>query len=628
MTPTAPDERARWTARSAPTLPPDHPPDATIRRSLDAALGGALDTLPRITLGGVGDAAGSSPEATSSLQVEALLGAGGMGRVYAATQTSLRRGVAVKVLAEVAPSHRAALLHEARITGRLEHPNIVPVHALGVDAQGDPVMVMKRIEGASLRALLQDASHPGWSPLDARHEDRVSAQVSVLLQVCDALSYAHAQGVVHRDVKPENVMVGPFGEVYLLDWGVALDLTAPQGDHAIVGTPAYMAPEMVDGDPARVSPRTDVFLLGATLHEVLAGSPPHRGATVLEVLRAAADPSRPTVPPDAPLELAALAARAMSPDPDLRPASAAAFREGLQAWSRHRASVALSTRQWEALRALQVAGEADEAALDRALACRHGFAQALKWWPENPDAQRGEGVALTFLADHAMARGDAAGARTFLDEIPGGDASRAEALAALERDLDASRARETRARTLQRELDLSGWLRGSPWVFAAMVGVTLLFAVGVTTLGRGGGDDEFVPLVVGDALMTLVIVAVIRAAHRAATENILGRRVAAVLVFSGLWVLTYDTFGWRLHWSVALTSAHKLLAIASLHVFSAALGLTALRSVGALALVCAALVTAFPARVYAITPASFVALTLALWFLARSGRLHSQDALR
>ena len=118
---------------------------------------------------------------------------------------------------------RAALLHEARVTGRLEHPNIVPIHVLGVDASDRPVMVMKRIEGASLRALLHDPAHPGWSPLDARYADRLEAQVAVLQGVCDALSYAHDKGVVHRDVKPENVMVGPFGEVYLLDEAAMAD---------------------------------------------------------------------------------------------------------------------------------------------------------------------------------------------------------------------------------------------------------------------------------------------------------------------------------------------------------------------------------------------------------------------
>jgi len=628
MTPAAPDERACWTARSAPTLPPDHPPDVTIRRSIEGMLGEALDTLPRITLGGVDGAAELSPGGAQELRVDALLGVGGMGRVYAATQRSLTRGVAVKVLSDGDPSRRASLLHEARITGRLEHPNIVPVHALGVDARGEPVMVMKRIEGASLRALLHDPAHPGWSPLDARHADRLEAQVAVLQGVCDALSYAHEKGVVHRDVKPENVMVGPFGEVYLLDWGVALDLTAPQGDLSVVGTPAYMAPEMVRGALAEISPRTDVFLLGATLHEVLCGTPPHRGDSLVEVLLAAERPRAPTFPPEAPVELAELCAAALSPDADARPATAAAFREGLQGWARHRASVSLSTRTWATLRALQLAeGVDDEAALDRALGCRYGFAQALRMWPENPDARAGLRATLGALADHALARRDAAGARSLIDEIPGGDESRTAALDALDRALHEERAREDHARAMQREMDLSAWLRGGPWVFVAMVAITVLLALGVSSL-RHGGDDEFVPLILGDAVMTLVIVGVLRAAHRFATANVVGRRVAAVLVLSGLWVLAYDVFAWRMHWSVALASAHKLLAIAVLHVSCAALGMTALRSVAALALLSAALVAAVPGRVYVITPAAFVALTALVWFLARSGRLRSEDALR
>ena len=183
------------------------------------------------------------------------------------------------------------------------------------------------------------------------------------------------------------------------------------------------------------------------------------------------------------------------------------------------------------------------------------------------------------------------------------------------------------ARAVQREMDLSAWLRGGPWVFVAMVGITVVFALGVSALRRGG-NDEFVPLIVGDAVMTLVIIGVLRAAHRFATANVVGRRVAAVLVLSGLWVLAYDLFAWRMHWSVALASSHKLLAIAALHVSCAALGMTALRGVAALALLSAALVAALPGQVYVITPAAFVALTATLWFLARSGRLRSEDALR
>jgi serine/threonine-protein kinase len=204
-----------------------------------------------------------------------LLGVGGMGEVYAGVQRSLGRSVALKFVngadASMEREARAGLLREARVTGRLEHPNIVTVHVLGVDEQGTPVMVMKRIEGVSWRALLRDPAHPQWRRWETLHRDALESHVSVLPSVCDALEYAHERRMIHRDIKPENVMFGPFGEVCLLDWGIALELDAPNAHPSIVGTPSFMAPEMVDDALGTVSERTDVFLLGATLHYVLTG---------------------------------------------------------------------------------------------------------------------------------------------------------------------------------------------------------------------------------------------------------------------------------------------------------------------------------------------------------------------
>ena len=200
-------------------------PDSTLRPSPGVAYTDALRSLPRVVLAPDGETA--SPEGGETLALHELLGEGGMGRVFAATQRSLNRNVAVKLLDDDDPSRRAALLHEARITGRLEHPNVAPVHVLGVDPAGSPVMVMKRIEGVSWRELQQDPSHAAWSALESRHRDRLEAQLSVLLSVCDALEYAHARGIVHRDVKPENVMLGPFGEVYPVSY---THLTLPTSD--------------------------------------------------------------------------------------------------------------------------------------------------------------------------------------------------------------------------------------------------------------------------------------------------------------------------------------------------------------------------------------------------------------
>jgi len=253
-----------------------------------------------------------------------LLGVGGMGEVYAGVQRSLGRGVALKFVQEgdaISREARAGLLREARVTGRLEHPNIVPVHVLGVDESGVPVMVMKRIEGVSWRALLRDRAHPQWRRWETQHRDALESHVSVLLSVCDALEYAHTKRVIHRDIKPDNVMIGPFGEVYLLDWGIAVELDAPGSSASIAGTPSFMAPEMVEGTLADVTERTDVFLLGATLHVALTGRPRHEGASLMAILSAASASEPVAYGPEVPEELARLCNDATARSPDDRVAS-------------------------------------------------------------------------------------------------------------------------------------------------------------------------------------------------------------------------------------------------------------------------------------------------------------------
>jgi serine/threonine-protein kinase len=165
-----------------------------------------------------------------------------MGVVELAEQRSLGRLVAIKQPhpGPMDADAVAALVSEGITTGRLEHPNIVPVHALGRGSDGRAVLVMKRIEGVPLADLVHRADHPRWA---RETRDRLTLFVETAIEVLHALAFAHARGVVHRDVKPENVMLGDYGEVYLLDWGIAAPLGQPAD--GIAGTPSYMAPEML-----------------------------------------------------------------------------------------------------------------------------------------------------------------------------------------------------------------------------------------------------------------------------------------------------------------------------------------------------------------------------------------------
>ena len=201
-----------------------------------------------------------SPDVTGTrYELVSILGRGGMGVVYLARDTALDREVALKIF-DRAPGDA----NEARLIARLEHPGIVPVHDFGELPDGRQFYAMKLVRGDRLDR---------W--MGAGRD--ISERLGVFLRVCDAVAFAHAHGVVHRDLKPANVMVGEFGEVLVLDWGIAAELSsADRGSRiadSIAGTPDYMAPEQARGD-AGVDHRADVFALGAMLAGIAAGSAP------------------------------------------------------------------------------------------------------------------------------------------------------------------------------------------------------------------------------------------------------------------------------------------------------------------------------------------------------------------
>ena len=263
------------------------------------------------------------------------LGRGGMGVVYRVRDGELGREVALKVLQGVGHDEAARLAAEARVLARLEHPGIVPVHDAGVLPDGRPFYTMKLVRGSRLDAL---------APALATVPERLR----LLLRVADAVAFAHAHGVVHRDLTPANVMVGPFGEVLVMDWGVARvgppshagppdagparpagSAPAPRdltGHGTVVGTPGFMAPEQARGDGAAVGPHSDVFALGALLDWLLA---PARGG-----------------PARRPRPLQSIVAKATAGDPGARYPDAGAFAADLLRYldgepvSAHRETVA------------------------------------------------------------------------------------------------------------------------------------------------------------------------------------------------------------------------------------------------------------------------------------------------
>ncbi len=275
---------------------------------------------------------------------QALLGRGGMGDVHACQDRRIGRTVARKTLHRAGDADAARrFLAEARLQGQLEHPTIVPVYDVGTDDAGTPFFTMKRVRGRTLAAVLsaRATGEEAWSTR------RLLGAIST---VALAIDYAHGRGVVHGDLKPQNVMLGRFGEVHVLDWGCATEAVERSGEHAIeselvdlralacsgreiVGTPGYLSPEQAHG--VRGEPASDVYALGAILFEVIAGEPLHRGRTPLALLVSALTgavrrPSERVPGLVVPRELEDLVERALDPEPALRP-TARELAAGLEA---------------------------------------------------------------------------------------------------------------------------------------------------------------------------------------------------------------------------------------------------------------------------------------------------------
>lgn len=302
--------------------------------------------------------------------IEGELGRGGMGVVLRAADQDLGRSVAMKVLLN--PSNPRAVrrfAQETRITAQLDHPGIVPVHDRGVDRQGRPWFTMRLVRGRSLDEILDLLAR---RDAEAEAEFTLPRLVRILVEVANAVAYAHDKGVIHRDLKPHNLMVGRYGEVQVMDWGLARLMSGAGGDDpetgrmtqadshgdqtldgTVRGTPAYMPPEQAKGETSRLDQRCDVYALGAILFEMLTLTPPYRGKNAQAILRLVVEgelesPDRRAPGRDIPRALTAVVMQAMAWHPADRYPSAAALRRDLEAWLDGRAVSAHDEAPWEA----------------------------------------------------------------------------------------------------------------------------------------------------------------------------------------------------------------------------------------------------------------------------------------
>jgi serine/threonine protein kinase/tetratricopeptide (TPR) repeat protein len=340
--------------------------DADLHASLAQVSADRCDDDPYRTASQV--SLGESTSAGSRFRVLRPHARGGLGQISVALDQELDRPVALKEIQDRhadEPHSRARFVQEAEITGKLEHPGIIPVYGLGHDANGRPFYAMRFIQGDSLKEAI--AAFHGDAALQ-RDAGARSLRLRELLgrftDVCNAVAYAHSRGVLHRDLKPGNIMLGPYGETLVVDWGLAkplgrssstepppadgsaltegpIRLSALSGSRAetvagsIVGTPAYASPEQVSGRLDLLGPPSDVYGLGATLYALLTGRPPVEAVEVEEVLRrvqkGAIPPPR-SLDPAIPRPLEAVCLKALAARPEDRYASARDLARDIENW--------------------------------------------------------------------------------------------------------------------------------------------------------------------------------------------------------------------------------------------------------------------------------------------------------
>ncbi|BBO84779.1 hypothetical protein DSCO28_53450 [Desulfosarcina ovata subsp. sediminis] len=322
------------------------------------------------------------------------IGQGACGLVYAADQNTIDREVAVKVIRpEMANDDwiKSLFLSEAVVTGDLDHPNIVPVYDLGIDQEHRLFYTMKKIQGTSWNQVITGKTE--------------SENIDILLRVCDAVAFSHAKGVIHRDLKPHNIMLGDYGEVLVMDWGVAVSTSAngkaevltPLSSQA--GTPVYMAPEMADANASRVNHLSDIYLLGGILYEIETGLTPHRASDLKECLRkVAANVIQPT---DKKTELIDIALKAMATDPSQRYQSVAEFSQAIRDYQAHAQSIELCLRAAE----IHAGANISHAYRDYQLAL-FSYENALLMWPENGQASAAKNAVNLDYAGAAFGNDD------------------------------------------------------------------------------------------------------------------------------------------------------------------------------------------------------------------------------
>lgn len=364
------------------------------------------------------------PQDDGIFELKEKIGEGGMGQIYRASQPNLSRDVAIKVFHPTKKSAGSAaqFLAEARVTAWLDHPNIVPAHFLQEFPSGEIQLAMKLVGGESWGQQL--ARLKPW-------ETKIvpDSQLDILLQVCNGVAFAHSKNIAHLDLKPDNIMVGEFGEVLVLDWGLAVDFSDPKSSPSTQrvphkselihpsGTPSYMAPELANGQGLLVGPWTDCYLLGGILIKILTGSSPNKASTLIKTLNNALNGVMKELPDWVPTELKRIVGKSQSKDRKDRYTSVNEFQRDLKTFLTHRQSIILSDQAELELDHAARSNQTSERRYQHYAQALSGFEQALKLWDKSPSAKDGRDTAIAESLKHALDMGDLSLARSHLARL-------------------------------------------------------------------------------------------------------------------------------------------------------------------------------------------------------------------
>ncbi|BBM86270.1 serine/threonine protein kinase [Candidatus Uabimicrobium amorphum] len=358
---------------------------------------------------------------------------GGMGIVFRGKQHSLQREVAIKKMMDNDKNKRNSFVFESLVTAFLDHPNIVPVYELRQSSQ-QVMLAMKLVGGVPWSSLL----HPKTAEdrkLAANYD--IQDHINILFSVMNAVDFAHSKKIVHCDLKPSNVMIGTFGEVLVMDWGIAVDIdddreNSPKAIHRLhikhpMGTPSYMPIELARGQGRDIGPWTDVYLLGGILYEILTRKVPNSGESILQILAKLTEELQLKFAEDVPTEIQEICVRALQKNKDQRYQEIREFKKDIEDFLKHKASIDISNsaheslmtslRKIEELQKNRKKIDGYELIYNDLSSAIANFQQSLKSWAGNTEAIEGEYLARLSYLKYALSNQDIAIAKSQLPAL-------------------------------------------------------------------------------------------------------------------------------------------------------------------------------------------------------------------